>query len=108
MISSPFFATGKDPLETLEKGCVNVERHIRNIVAHYSTPVVVAITRAAETPAAELALIEKICVKVKKKKHFHLFFNFFSKRLEQELASRLTDGIQEAKELNVLLEPCSL
>jgi methylenetetrahydrofolate dehydrogenase (NADP+)/methenyltetrahydrofolate cyclohydrolase/formyltetrahydrofolate synthetase len=53
---------GADPQHTLERGCENVKRHIHNLVTHYHTPVVVAITRSDETTPAEAAMLERICV----------------------------------------------
>ncbi len=53
---------GADPKATLERGCENVKRHIHNLVTHYATPVIVAITRSNENTPEELALLERVCV----------------------------------------------
>ncbi len=44
-------------LAALEKGAVNLERHIDNVVNHYGLPCVVAINRRAEDTEAEVRLL---------------------------------------------------
>jgi formate--tetrahydrofolate ligase len=44
-------------LAALEKGAVNLERHIDNVVNHYGLPCVVAINRRAEDTEAEIRLL---------------------------------------------------
>jgi formate--tetrahydrofolate ligase len=44
-------------LAALEKGAVNLERHIDNVVNHYGLPCVVAINRRAEDSEAEIRLL---------------------------------------------------
>jgi formate--tetrahydrofolate ligase len=44
-------------LAALEKGAVNLERHIDNVVNHYGLPCVVAINRRAEDSEAEVRLL---------------------------------------------------
>jgi formate--tetrahydrofolate ligase len=44
-------------LVALEKGAVNLERHIDNVVNHYGLPCVVAINRRAEDTEAEIRLL---------------------------------------------------
>jgi formate--tetrahydrofolate ligase len=44
-------------LAALEKGAVNLERHIDNVVNHYGLPCVVAINRRAEDSDAEIRLL---------------------------------------------------
>jgi formate--tetrahydrofolate ligase len=44
-------------LAALEKGAVNLERHIDNVVNHYGLPCVVAINRRAEDTDAEIRLL---------------------------------------------------
>ncbi len=44
-------------LKALEKGAVNLERHIDNVVNHYGLPCAVAINRRAEDTDAEIRLL---------------------------------------------------
>ena len=44
-------------LTALEKGAVNLERHIDNVVTHYGLPCAVAINRRAEDTDAEIRLL---------------------------------------------------
>ncbi len=53
-------STSATRLQTLEKGCVNLRRHIRNIRTHYGTPVVVAITRPTDDTDEEHRLVAAI------------------------------------------------
>lgn len=48
-------------LEALQKGMVNLEKHLKNIRTHYALPCVVAINHRTEDTAAELTLLEKTC-----------------------------------------------
>jgi len=52
---------GTENLQALEKGMVNLERHLKNIRVHYGLPCVVAINHRTEDTAAEVALLEKTC-----------------------------------------------
>ena len=49
---------GVENLEALQKGLVNLERHIRNVREHYGLPCVVAINHRTEDTPAEIALLE--------------------------------------------------
>src|SRR6201998_1970150 len=44
-------------LTALEKGAVNLERHIDNVVSHYGLPCTVAVNRRAEDTDAEIRLL---------------------------------------------------
>jgi len=48
-------------LPALEKGMVNLQKHLHNIRTHYGLPCVVAINHRTEDTAAEIALLEKAC-----------------------------------------------
>jgi formate--tetrahydrofolate ligase len=65
---------GKENLAALEKGIVNVERHIHNVRDHYGLPCVVAINSRAEDTEAEVRLLmDKLAhygVKVVLARHF--------------------------------------
>ncbi len=52
---------GAENLSALEKGMVNLERHLHNIRNHYGLPCVVAINHRTEDTAAEIAMLEKAC-----------------------------------------------
>jgi formate--tetrahydrofolate ligase len=52
---------GAENLAALEKGMVNLEKHLKNIRTHYGLPCVVAINHRTEDTAAEVALLEKAC-----------------------------------------------
>ncbi len=52
---------GAENLEALQKGMVNLERHLANIKNHYGLPCVVAINHRTEDTAAEISLLEKAC-----------------------------------------------
>jgi formate--tetrahydrofolate ligase len=47
-----------EDLAALEKGIVNLERHVENVQEHYGIPCVVAINRFVSDTPAEVALIE--------------------------------------------------
>ncbi len=49
---------GKENLVALEKGIVNLERHIHNIREHYGLPCIVAINHFTQDTVAELKLLE--------------------------------------------------
>jgi len=49
--------TGKENLEALKLGMVNLEKHITNIQEHFGLPCVVAINQRTEDTAAEIALL---------------------------------------------------
>ena len=49
----------QENLETLEKGIVNLERHINNVRNHYGLPCVVAVNRFAHDTDAEISLLKK-------------------------------------------------
>jgi formate--tetrahydrofolate ligase len=49
----------QENLETLEKGIVNLERHINNVRNHYGLPCVVAINRFAHDTEAEIKLVKR-------------------------------------------------
>jgi len=55
----PVKELGTENLQALEKGMVNLERHLKNIRVHYGLPCVVAINHRTEDTAAEVALLEK-------------------------------------------------
>jgi formate--tetrahydrofolate ligase len=65
---------GKENLPALEKGLVNLERHIHNVTQLYGLPCVVSInSRAEDTPAETELLIERMSkhgVKVIHAKHY--------------------------------------
>jgi formate--tetrahydrofolate ligase len=65
---------GKENLAALEKGLVNLERHIHNVTQLYGLPCVVSInSRAEDTPAETQLLIERMSkhgVKVIHAKHY--------------------------------------
>ncbi|MCI0564067.1 MAG: formate--tetrahydrofolate ligase [Nitrososphaera sp.] len=48
----------QENLETLEKGIVNLERHINNVRNHYGLPCVVAINRFGHDTEAEIRLLK--------------------------------------------------
>jgi formate--tetrahydrofolate ligase len=52
---------GAENLQALEKGMVNLERHLKNIRMHYGLPCVVAINHRTEDTPAEIAMLEKAC-----------------------------------------------
>lgn len=52
---------GIENLKALEKGLVNLERHLKNIRVHYGLPCVVAINHRTEDTPAEIAMLEKAC-----------------------------------------------
>ena len=52
---------GKENLAALEKGMVNLQKHLHNIRHHYGLPCVVAINHRTEDTAAEVAMLEKAC-----------------------------------------------
>jgi formate--tetrahydrofolate ligase len=49
---------GPEDLGALEKGLLNLERHVDNVQRHYGLPCVVAINRFVSDSAAELSLVE--------------------------------------------------
>ena len=51
----------RENLEAMEKGCVNLERHLNNIKEHYGLPCVVAINHFTLDTDAEIALLQKKC-----------------------------------------------
>jgi formate--tetrahydrofolate ligase len=57
----PVKELGSENLQALQKGMVNLERHLKNIRTHYGLPCVVAINHRTEDTAAEVALLEKTC-----------------------------------------------
>jgi len=65
---------GKENLVALEKGLVNLERHIHNVRDHYGLPTVVAINSRAEDTQAEVQLMmDKLAhlgVKIVHARHF--------------------------------------
>jgi formate--tetrahydrofolate ligase len=50
-------ALTQENLTALEKGIVNLERHVENVTLHYGIPCVVAINRFSSDTAAELAFV---------------------------------------------------
>jgi formate--tetrahydrofolate ligase len=52
-------ALGEENLGALEKGIVNLERHVNNVRNHYGLPCIVAINRFARDTEAEIRLIGK-------------------------------------------------
>jgi len=52
-------ALGEENLGALEKGIVNLERHINNVRNHYGLPCIVAINRFTRDTEAEIRLIGK-------------------------------------------------
>ena len=54
----PVAEVGKENLVALEKGLVNLERHIHNVRDHYGLSPVVAINSRAEDTAAEIKLMQ--------------------------------------------------
>jgi formate--tetrahydrofolate ligase len=54
----PVAEVGKENLAALEKGLVNLERHIHNVRDHYGLPPVVAINSRVEDTAAEVKLMQ--------------------------------------------------
>jgi len=52
---------GSEIIPALEKGMVNLERHLHNIRQHFGLPCVVAINHRSEDTAAEIAVLEKAC-----------------------------------------------
>ena len=49
--------TGKENLDALKKGMINLEKHITNIQEHFGLPCVVAINQRTEDTAAEIELL---------------------------------------------------
>jgi formate--tetrahydrofolate ligase len=70
----PVAEVGKENLIALEKGLVNLERHIHNVRDHYGLPPVVAINSRAEDTAAEVKLMQEklahLGVKILHARHF--------------------------------------
>jgi formate--tetrahydrofolate ligase len=70
----PVAEVGKENLIALEKGLVNLDRHIHNVRDHYGLPPVVAINSRAEDTAAEVKLLQErlahLGVKIIHAKHF--------------------------------------
>jgi formate--tetrahydrofolate ligase len=70
----PVAEVGKENLIALEKGLVNLERHIHNVRDHYGLPPVVAINSRAEDSAAEVKLLQEklahLGVKIIHARHF--------------------------------------
>ena len=54
----------KENIEALEKGMVNLERHIKNITEHYGLPCVVAINHRTHDTEAELKVLVSRCEKM--------------------------------------------
>ena len=52
---------GSENIPALEKGMVNLERHLHNIRHHFGLPCVVAVNHRTEDPAAEISVLEKAC-----------------------------------------------
>ena len=52
---------GVENLNALEKGMVNLQRHLQNIRQGFGLPCVVAINHRTEDTAAEIAMLEKAC-----------------------------------------------
>ena len=52
-------ALDQENLETLEKGIVNLERHMNNVRNHFGLPCVVAINRFTHDTEAEIKLLKK-------------------------------------------------
>ena len=52
---------GSENIPALEKGMVNLERHLHNIRHHFGLPCVVAINHRTEDTAAEISVLEKAC-----------------------------------------------
>jgi formate--tetrahydrofolate ligase len=52
---------GGENLNALEKGMVNLQRHLQNIRQAFGLPCVVAINHRTEDTAAEIAMLEKAC-----------------------------------------------
>ena len=50
---------GVENLDALQKGLVNLERHIRNVREHYGLPCVVAINHRTEDTPAEIDLLKR-------------------------------------------------
>ncbi len=49
---------GRENLDALKRGLVNLERHLHNVHLHYGLPCVVAINRRSEDTPAEIALLK--------------------------------------------------
>jgi formate--tetrahydrofolate ligase len=54
----------KENVDALEKGIVNLERHIKNITEHYGLPCVVAINHRTHDTEAELKVLVARCEKM--------------------------------------------
>jgi formate--tetrahydrofolate ligase len=54
----------KENVDALEKGMVNLERHIKNITEHYGLPCVVAINHRTHDTEAELKVLVARCEKM--------------------------------------------
>jgi formate--tetrahydrofolate ligase len=70
----PVAEVGKENLIALEKGLVNLERHIHNVRDHYGLPPVVSINQRAEDTDAEVKLMQEklghLGVKIILARHF--------------------------------------
>jgi formate--tetrahydrofolate ligase len=70
----PVAEVSKENLIALEKGLVNLERHIHNVRDHYGLPPVVAINSRADDTAAEIKLMQEklshLGVKIIHARHF--------------------------------------
>ena len=70
----PVAEVGKENLIALEKGLVNLERHIHNVRDHYGLPPVVSINSRADDTAAEVKLMQEklshLGVKIILARHF--------------------------------------
>ncbi|HSS77276.1 MAG TPA: formate--tetrahydrofolate ligase [Thermoanaerobaculia bacterium] len=58
-------ALTQENLAALEKGIVNLERHVENVKLHYGIPCVVAINRFSSDTAEELAFVESRMAQMK-------------------------------------------
>ncbi len=55
----------RENLDALEKGCVNLQRHLNNIQTHYGLPCVVAINHFTLDTDAEIAMLQDKCAELK-------------------------------------------
>jgi formate--tetrahydrofolate ligase len=58
-------ALTQENLTALEKGIINLERHVENVTLHFGLPCVVAINRFSSDTAAELAFVESRMAQMK-------------------------------------------
>lgn len=98
----PKAETGKENLEALEKGIVNLGAHIQNM-RKYGVPVVVAINRFGTDTDAELSYIERFC---KENSADFVLSEVFAKGGEggMELARKVCEAAEQPSDFHPIYE----